>query len=597
MATIELYKDKINSMSNYIEQAKNAVSDFCVDLSALKSKILGINSSVCDNVVSSISSSSQTQEQQIAGLEATQKQVNAFIDLTINRDNSAADAVSKAKDEFYKEYSYLKPECEKSGWEKFCDGLKKVGDWCKEHWKEIVLAIELIAAVACLFIPGLQGIGVGILLGALNGAITGGLIGGITSLLSGGSFLEGFAQGALDGAIMGGALGGVGGIAGKFITCGSKLGNAIQTTAKVSGAMSNTMDGFDTLAMGLGMIDPDNPLTALNNKLHQSDLYNNFQMDVSLVSSFTGAASQNMACFIAGTTILTATGLVAIEKLAAGDKVISTNPDTLETAEKTVLETYVRQVNKLVHITINGEEIVTTDNHPFYVQDRGFINAGNLLVGDKLISVNGEDLTIEDYYIELTEEPVSVYNFQVEDFHTYFVGDFAVLVHNAEYGNGHYNNNPSDNPKVLADAVEDPNAVYGYRPNEDGSLKNFANEDWSNPEFVENAKQKRLQYIEDDKAIYDVIAEMKNNGCSTEEMARAACDYRNQTRLNSYLDSDGHVIDQNGYNAALERMQTRSYDALISSGKTPEEIINSSMRTNPAMDACVGLYDQNFDTY
>ena len=30
MATIELYKDKINSMSNYIEQAKNAVSDFCV---------------------------------------------------------------------------------------------------------------------------------------------------------------------------------------------------------------------------------------------------------------------------------------------------------------------------------------------------------------------------------------------------------------------------------------------------------------------------------------------------------------------------------------------------------------------------------------
>ena len=272
--------------------------------------------------------------------------------------------------------------------------MKKVGDWCKEHWKEIVLAIELIAAVACLFIPGLQGIGVGILLGALKGAITGGLIGGITSLLSGGSFLEGFAQGALDGAIMGGALGGVGGIAGKFITCGSKLGNAIQTTAKVSGAMSNTMDGFDTLAMGLGMIDPDNPLTALNNKLHQSDLYNNFQMGVSLVSSFTGAASQNMACFIAGTTILTATGLVAIEKLAAGDKVISTNPDTLETAEKTVLETYVRQVDKLVHITINGEEIVTTDNHPFYVQGRGFINAGNLLVGDCAVWVHNAECKV-----------------------------------------------------------------------------------------------------------------------------------------------------------------------------------------------------------
>ena len=47
----------------------------------------------------------------------------------------------------------------------------------------------------------------------------------------------------------------------------------------------------------------------------------------------------------------------------------------------------------------------------------------------------------------------------------------------------------------------------------------------------------------------------------------------------------------------IMQQQTRSYDALISSGKTPEEIINSSMRTNPAMDACVGLFDQNFDTY
>lgn len=47
MATIELYKSKINNMSNYINQAKSAVGDFCVDLSALKSKVLGINSSVC----------------------------------------------------------------------------------------------------------------------------------------------------------------------------------------------------------------------------------------------------------------------------------------------------------------------------------------------------------------------------------------------------------------------------------------------------------------------------------------------------------------------------------------------------------------------
>ena len=31
----------------------------------------------------------------------------------------------------------------------------------------------------------------------------------------------------------------------------------------------------------------------------------------------------------------------------------------------------------------------------------------------------------------MTEKPVTVYNFQVEDFHTYHVSGFSVLVHNA----------------------------------------------------------------------------------------------------------------------------------------------------------------------
>ena len=31
------------------------------------------------------------------------------------------------------------------------------------------------------------------------------------------------------------------------------------------------------------------------------------------------------------------------------------------------------------------------------------------------------------------DETVKVYNFKVEDYHTYFVGDSSLLVHNAEY--------------------------------------------------------------------------------------------------------------------------------------------------------------------
>ena len=60
---------------------------------------------------------------------------------------------------------------------------------------------------------------------------------------------------------------------------------------------------------------------------------------------------------------------------------------------------------------INGEEIVTTETHPFYVQCRGFVEAGKLLVGDKLLDVNGNVLLVENFDVELTEKPVRVYNF------------------------------------------------------------------------------------------------------------------------------------------------------------------------------------------
>ena len=103
--------------------------------------------------------------------------------------------------------------------------------------------------------------------------------------------------------------------------------------------------------------------------------------------------------------------MFAIENIKAGDKVISTNPETFETAEKTVVETYIREDNKLIHLVINGEEIVTTETHPFYVNNRGFVNAGELKVGDELLDPNGNIVLIECYDVELTDKPVTVYNF------------------------------------------------------------------------------------------------------------------------------------------------------------------------------------------
>ena len=98
--------------------------------------------------------------------------------------------------------------------------------------------------------------------------------------------------------------------------------------------------------------------------------------------------------------------------------------------QKTVLETYIREDSKLIHLMINGEEIITTETHPFYVKNRGFVNAGELAVGDELLDSNKNILLVENFDVELTGKPVTVYNFQVEDYHTYFVGECGVWVHN-----------------------------------------------------------------------------------------------------------------------------------------------------------------------
>ena len=101
---------------------------------------------------------------------------------------------------------------------------------------------------------------------------------------------------------------------------------------------------------------------------------------------FTGGFAKGMknpVCFVAGTMVLTASGLVAIETIKAGDKVIATNPDTNQTEEKTVVETYINQTECIVHLHIKNEVIKTTKNHPFYMKEKGSKDINDLLDGLK----------------------------------------------------------------------------------------------------------------------------------------------------------------------------------------------------------------------
>ena len=226
-------------------------------------------------------------------------------------------------------------------------------------------------------------------------------------------------------------------------------------------------------------------LSDFNAALHESSIYNVAQTTIASVAVFTGgmnsgfnkaanSAGVKPSCFVAGTLVMAVAGMVAIETIKSGDKVISTDPETFEIAEKTVLETYIREDSKLIHLVINGKEIITTETHPFYVNDRGFVNAGELAVGDELLDSNKNILLVENFDVELTGKPVTVYNFQVEDYHTYHVSGFGVLVHNAgdDYAKPtepynrrkHYGNTPTkkDRQVVGGSPDHDPPLVKRY---------------------------------------------------------------------------------------------------------------------------------------
>jgi RHS repeat-associated protein len=137
-------------------------------------------------------------------------------------------------------------------------------------------------------------------------------------------------------------------------------------------------------------------------------------------------------CFVAGTEILTSEGEKNIEEIEVGDWVVADDPNTPGEIEyKQVTETFIRHTDKLVDLYIDGEVISTTGEHPFWTPDKGWVEAKDLTVGSLVQTEDGRIIDVDK--VEKREGDFTVYNFKVEGFHTYFVSDLGVLVHNADY--------------------------------------------------------------------------------------------------------------------------------------------------------------------
>jgi hypothetical protein len=153
-----------------------------------------------------------------------------------------------------------------------------------------------------------------------------------------------------------------------------------------------------------------------------------------------GICSTGFECFVAGTPVITAGGEQPIESIREGDRVLARDAATGDTTVRQVVRRFVTPGKEVLRLTVlsdddGGSEVLgVTPGHPFRVAGRGWVVAGDLAAGDELENAGGRRLRVAG--VERTGERETVYNFEVEGVHTYFVGQLGAWVHNACGGKG-----------------------------------------------------------------------------------------------------------------------------------------------------------------
>lgn len=162
-----------------------------------------------------------------------------------------------------------------------------------------------------------------------------------------------------------------------------------------------------------------------------------------------------------------------------------------------------------------------------------------------------------------------------------------------------YIHDPRENAQAMADIIENADAVYGFSPDPASTrLGSYADYDWTDPEFVAEAQKNRRAYHESLESMTDILYRMRDEGASTEEMARAVSTERNRLRLEASRDNPEEL-------AAVKESNLKTYGH--EDGPTPDElyekygswtaVLQKAFSPNMGMDVCCGLYDDYYRLY
>ncbi|WP_299248413.1 polymorphic toxin-type HINT domain-containing protein [uncultured Aquimarina sp.] len=135
-------------------------------------------------------------------------------------------------------------------------------------------------------------------------------------------------------------------------------------------------------------------------------------------------------CFTEGTKVYTEDGHKEIKDVKVGDLVWAYDEYTSKIELQEVIDTFKFERDHVYKIYFGDQIIEATNDHPFFIGGK-WLKVEELSVGDELTLYDGTKEVIEN--IEYEKRNVTVYNFEVDNFHTYYVSGKNVLVHNCPW--------------------------------------------------------------------------------------------------------------------------------------------------------------------
>jgi RHS repeat-associated protein len=152
-----------------------------------------------------------------------------------------------------------------------------------------------------------------------------------------------------------------------------------------------------------------------------------------VVAKFAPKVCSCGVCFAAGTPVLTREGEVPIEAVRVGDWVRARDDETGETAWRQVTQTFVTPGREVLVLTLRDatgfeERLHVTPEHPLRPEGTTWTAAGDLQLGSVLATEDGRWVEVTAAVVESRTQ--TVYNLEVDEFHTYFAGENQVWAHN-----------------------------------------------------------------------------------------------------------------------------------------------------------------------